>query len=216
MQVWNALHATRCKYRTQKIAISAPSHNFVRPYLCNKGMYLQSEENLLNSNASSTCPLNMVNFGPLAAEICWQVWGTPANFNGFRILAALLHGTLVVGVGVSQTVALNRGCHLYSTERPSRWTFLVCLGIGMLNDHQRIECWIFYWFVNIRFWKLHHLPVCRNKFIATTLANTMCSAVSYHWPCLAIRGSRTCRQQCNGKCLLKHKITCACGQMVSL
>jgi len=35
----------------------------------------------------------MVNFGLLAAEICWQVWGTPANFHGFRILAALLHGT---------------------------------------------------------------------------------------------------------------------------
>jgi len=32
----------------------------------------------------------MVNFGPLAAEICWRVWGTPANFNGFRVLAALL------------------------------------------------------------------------------------------------------------------------------
>jgi len=26
------------------------------------------------------------------------VWGTPANFNGFRVLAALLHGTIVVGV----------------------------------------------------------------------------------------------------------------------
>ena len=35
MQVWNALHAARCKYRTQKIAISAPSHNFVGPYLRN-------------------------------------------------------------------------------------------------------------------------------------------------------------------------------------
>ena len=30
------------------------------------------------------------------------VWGTPANFNGFRILVALLHDTLVVGV--SQTL----------------------------------------------------------------------------------------------------------------
>ena len=43
----------------------------------------------------------MVNFGPLAAEIVSLVWGTPGNFNGFRVLAALLHGTLVVGV--SQT-----------------------------------------------------------------------------------------------------------------
>ena len=61
----------------------------------------------------------MVNFGPFAAEIVSLVWGTAANFNGFRVLAALLHGTLVVGV--SQTAALNRGHHLYSAGRPSRW-----------------------------------------------------------------------------------------------
>jgi len=53
------------------------------------------------SNVSPTCPHNMVNFGLLAAEICWRVWGTPAHFNGFRVLAALLHGTLVVGVSQS-------------------------------------------------------------------------------------------------------------------
>ena len=35
----------------------------------------------------------MVNFGLLAAEIVSLVWGTPANFNGFRVLAALLYGT---------------------------------------------------------------------------------------------------------------------------
>jgi len=38
----------------------------------------------------------MVNFGPLAAEILSLVWGTPGIFNGFRVLAALLHGTLVL------------------------------------------------------------------------------------------------------------------------
>jgi len=38
---------------------------------------------LLNSNISRTSPYNMVNFGPLAAEICWRVWGTPANLTGF-------------------------------------------------------------------------------------------------------------------------------------
>jgi len=54
----------------------------------------------------------MANFGLLAAEIVSLVWGTRANFNGFRILAALLH---------SQTAALNRGRHLYSAGRPSRW-----------------------------------------------------------------------------------------------
>jgi len=66
----------------------------------------------------------MVNFGPLAAEILSLVWGTPANFNGFRVLAALLH---------SQTAALNRGRHLYSAGRPSRWALahissFICIG----------------------------------------------------------------------------------------
>jgi len=57
---------------------------------------------LLNSNTCSTCLHNMANFGPLTAEIGSGVWDTPANFNGFRIFAALVHGTLVVGV--SQTL----------------------------------------------------------------------------------------------------------------
>jgi len=64
------------------------------------------KKNLLNSNISPTCPYNMVNFGPLTAEVCWRVWDISANFNGFRVLAALLHGTLLVGV--SQTAALNK------------------------------------------------------------------------------------------------------------
>jgi len=46
-------------------------------------MYQQWEKNLLNSNISSTRPHNMVNFGPLAAEIRSGVCGTPANFTCF-------------------------------------------------------------------------------------------------------------------------------------
>jgi len=65
-------------------------------------MHRQSEKNLLNIDTSSTRSHNMVNFGLLTAEICRRVWGTRANFNVFRVLAALLHGTLVVGV--SQTL----------------------------------------------------------------------------------------------------------------
>jgi len=59
-------------------------------------------KNLLNSSISCRCPYNMLNFSPLTAEITLPVWGTPAHFNGFRVLAALLQGTLVVGV--SQTL----------------------------------------------------------------------------------------------------------------
>jgi len=38
----------------------------------------------------------MVNFGLLTADIVSGFWGIPPNFNGFRVLAALLHGTLVI------------------------------------------------------------------------------------------------------------------------
>jgi len=62
---------------------------------------------MLNINTSSTWPHNMVNFGLQTAEICWRVWGTPANFTGFRILTALLHCTLV-------------RCSFFSTE-PRDW-----------------------------------------------------------------------------------------------
>jgi len=91
-------------------------------------MYRQSEKNLLSSRISSTCPHNMVNFGPLAAEIFSLVWGTPANFNGFRFLAALLHGTLVVGVSqtlrrwTEGTTYIRQGGH-----HVGHWpSFLVC------------------------------------------------------------------------------------------
>jgi len=54
-------------------------------------MHWQSEKNLLNSNISSTGPYNIVNIGPLTAEIGSLVWGTPANFNGCYVLALLMH-----------------------------------------------------------------------------------------------------------------------------
>jgi len=45
---------------------------------------------LLNSNIFPTRPYNMLNFGLLPTEMVSLVWGTPANFNGFRVLASLL------------------------------------------------------------------------------------------------------------------------------
>jgi len=63
---------------------------------------VDNRKNLLSSNMSSTCPHNMVNFGLLAGEIGLPVWGTPPNFNGLRVLAALLHSSKVVSV--SQTL----------------------------------------------------------------------------------------------------------------
>jgi len=110
-----------CKYGTQNSRQKSPSGHHPTTL---SGYIFATAEHIDNrkkpANVSSTCPHNMVNFGPLAAEIVSLVWGTPANFNGFRVFfAAILHGTLVASV--SQTAALNRGRHLYSAGRPSRW-----------------------------------------------------------------------------------------------
>jgi len=50
----------------------------------------------------SRCLHNLVNFGPLMAEIGLGVWFSPANLNGFRVLAALLRGSQVVSVQSSR------------------------------------------------------------------------------------------------------------------
>jgi len=71
----------------------------------------------------------MVNFGLLKAEIRSGVWGTQADFNWFCVLAALLHGTLVVGV--SQTAALNRRQTTNKqTAPPIYGRAAITLGIG--------------------------------------------------------------------------------------
>ena len=50
---------------------------------------IDNRKNWLNSNIFPTCLYNMVNFGLLAAETVSLVWGTRANFNGFRVLTSL-------------------------------------------------------------------------------------------------------------------------------
>ena len=74
----------------KKIAICTLSDNFSGCIFANKACIGNRKKNLLNINISSRCSHNIANFGPLTGEICWRVWGTPANFNGFRILASLL------------------------------------------------------------------------------------------------------------------------------
>jgi len=96
--------STGCK-KSPKNPHLAPSHIFVELSGCifaTKACIDNRKKNLLNSNTSSTCRDNMVNFDPLVAEIGLPVWGTPANFNGFRVLAASLHFTPVLGI--SQTL----------------------------------------------------------------------------------------------------------------
>jgi len=75
---------------------------------------------LLSSNITSRCPHNIVKFGPLTAEIGSGVWGTPANFNGFRVLALLL-----------------QRCHLITGGQPNLARRLSVSWAGTLFIHFR-------------------------------------------------------------------------------
>jgi len=94
MQVSNVLNAVRWKYRTQKFAKNNSPSAYHRTNLSGNifatKAYVDNQKKMLNSNMSSSCPHNMVNFSPLASEIGWRVWGTTTNFNGFRVLTSLL------------------------------------------------------------------------------------------------------------------------------
>jgi len=133
MLVWNVLHVACWKYRMQKWPKIRNLGTIAQlcPAISSQVRHVSTIGNdLLNSNTSSRCLHNIANFGPLMGEIGSRVWDTPANFNRFRILAALLHGTLVVVV--SQTLRhwtegatyIRQGGYIWL----SRWTHSSVLG----------------------------------------------------------------------------------------
>jgi len=69
---------------------------------------------------------------PLAAEIDPVVWGTPANFNGFCVLAALLHTAL-------QYWALATLCRVEQRAPPIFGRAAITLGIG---PHSSCVCFV--------------------------------------------------------------------------
>ena len=86
--MWHAEN-TGCKKRP-KIRHLGTIKQLCRPVSSQLRHVSTIGKNLLNSNISSICLHNMANFGWLAAEIGSGVCGTPANFNGFCVLASLL------------------------------------------------------------------------------------------------------------------------------
>jgi len=70
--VWNMLQTARWTYRTQKWRKKSPSahhHTSLSGYIFAKKACINNRKKMLSSNISCTCPHNMANFSPLAAEI---------------------------------------------------------------------------------------------------------------------------------------------------
>jgi len=89
----------------------------------------------------------MVDFGPLTAEIRWRVWGTPANFNRFRVLAALLHGTLVVGISQTLRRWTEGGTYIRQDGHHVGPTFYFLLFSSPILSGHRLIFWCLPWCV---------------------------------------------------------------------
>ena len=129
MLVWNVLHTTRWKYRTQK-----NRHLCTIAQLC-QAISLQLRhvptigKNLLNSNISSICPYG--ELCPLEAEINWQVWDTRVNFNGFRVFFGF----------VTAPTSLNR-------DQPNfAWCLAICCAVHCIYIFWDSCCWIEFCYV---------------------------------------------------------------------
>ena len=138
------LHAACWKCRTQKIAKNLPcGHNrtTLSGYIfATKACIDNRKKTWLNSNIPPR-PHNIANFGPLTAEMRSGVWGTPANFNRFRVLAVTARHSS--SGRQPNFAALNRGRHLYSAWWSSRWAFahiLVYMCFYLLFLDYTIEC----------------------------------------------------------------------------
>jgi len=98
------LHATRWKCRTQKTAKNATvghHRTTLSGYIFATKARIDNRKKLVKQQCLSTSS----EYGVLRPTSGWNLFaslGHPANLSGFRILTALLHGTLVVGV--SQTL----------------------------------------------------------------------------------------------------------------
>ena len=140
-------------------------------------MYRQSEKNLLSSNTSSTCPDNMVNFGPLYGWDPFGSLGTPTNFNGFCVWQR--YCTASSSGRQPNFAALNRGRHLCSAGQPSGWAFAHILVIHILYNRtwfisqfcsamSSSPRWLSGWSTPLpreRRWfksRLHHFPLMLN------------------------------------------------------
>ena len=119
MQVWNALHAASWKYRTQKIAICTPSHNFCRAissqlrHISTIGKKLIKQQYLLHMSPQ---------YAELRPTSGWDRSGSLGHPCKFQRVSRL--GSITARHSSEHQpnfAALNRGCHLYSSGRPSRW-----------------------------------------------------------------------------------------------
>ena len=86
------MRCTRLAENTgHKNSPSAHYHTTLSDYIFTTKACIGNPKKLFKQQYLLHMPYNIVNFSPLTSEISWRIWCTPANFNGFLVLASLVH-----------------------------------------------------------------------------------------------------------------------------
>jgi len=124
MQVWNVLHAARCKYRTQKWCKKSPSGH----HRATLSGYIFATEACINNRKKKLVkqqylPHMSLQYGELRPTSAWDRFvslGDPSKFQRVSRLRSVTARHSSSGRQPNFAV-LNRGRHLCSAGRPSRW-----------------------------------------------------------------------------------------------
>ena len=122
MQVWNVLHAARCKCRTQKSRQNR--HLGTIAHLCRAESSQLRHVSTIGKNVIQQYLLHMSSqYGEHRPISGWDRFGSLSHPSEFQRLSRLCSVTARHSGSGRQPnfAALNRGRHLYSAGRPSRW-----------------------------------------------------------------------------------------------
>jgi len=134
MHVRNVLHTARWKYRTQKIAICAPSDMSLSGYIFVTEAHIDNRKNLIKQQYLLHMSLQYGELWPTNGWDPLASLGHPSKFQRVSRLCSVTARHSSSG-RQSNFAALNRGRHLYSAGRPSRWALAHILVFGFCFCH---------------------------------------------------------------------------------
>jgi len=135
MQVWNVLRAAHWKYSTQKIVKKSPSGHHpttLSGYIFAINARIDNRKKLVKQQY---LPRTSPQYGEFRPTSGWDRSGSLRHLCKFQRVSRL--GSLTARHSSTgrqpHFAALNRGRHLYSAGRPSRWAFAHILVLQILH-----------------------------------------------------------------------------------
>ena len=146
MQVWNVLHVARWKYRMQKMAKNSPSGHHrttLSSYIFATKACIDNQKKLVKQQYLLHIHMSP-QYGKLWPTNSWgrfRSLGHPSKFQRVSHLGSVTARHSSSG-RQPYFAALNRGRHLYSAGRPSRWALAHILVFVFLFSRYSPRDWL--------------------------------------------------------------------------